>query len=182
MKWEDVSDPGILKAVEAAIRENMSMKRISITALCAPVSAKPPKHVCVCTSGCTVCQMLPISPHACPSPNYWPERPKEVQLYQIHNCCMGWMNVMEHLEVETISLIPTSCLDSLCGWHCHLADEEVARFLRTLRVLLRTRRSAMQRLSTKVLRDKEKLKDKDDRARVCSSQRWWAEQYCSACA
>ena len=45
MKWEDLSDPGILKAVEAAIRENRSMKRISITVLCVSVCAKPPKNV-----------------------------------------------------------------------------------------------------------------------------------------
>ena len=72
--------------------ENRSAKKISISALCASVSAKPPKHVCVCTSGCTVCQMLPISPHACP--NYWHKRPKEVQLYQIHNVCIVLMNIL----------------------------------------------------------------------------------------
>ena len=41
VKWEDVSDPGILQSVEAAIRENRSMKRISIIVLCVSVCVKP---------------------------------------------------------------------------------------------------------------------------------------------
>ena len=31
-------------------------------------------------------------------------------------------------------------------------------------------------------RDQDKLKDKNDRAQICSSQRWWAERDCSTCA
>ena len=51
-----MSDPGILQLVEAAIRENRSMKRISITALCASVmQSLPSMIVSVCTHQAVQC-------------------------------------------------------------------------------------------------------------------------------